>query len=487
MSYGHLLAEPVFLILLPLVGSVSVFLFSTQRAVIGTAFVAGNVALVAAVVVRLTKTGPWQHAVGGWGAPLGIDLYLDGLSATLLLMTGLVSLGISVYSVAYFSASAARHFWPVWLLLLSAMNALYLSRDLFNLYVTLELVGIAAVSLTAMRGQREALVAAMRYLLATLLGSMAYLLGVVLLYHSAGTVDMILIGEAPVPTSVAAAAFALMTVGLLLKTALFPFHFWLPGAHSSASAPVSAVLSALVVKVGFYILLRLWIEVYPEPGKQAANLLALLGAAAVLWGSLQAILQQRVKMLVAYSTVAQLGYFFLALPLVAAGGNRVWGAIILLVLAHAFAKAAMFMAAGNLLVFAGHDRIRDLDRVMQRMPLTTAALGLAGVSIMGLPPSGGFSGKWLLLQASLEQGHWPITLALLAGGALAAVYVFKLLQHIFTSGRPGNESPLVSSAMEYAPLALAITAILLGFLATPMLDLLLIGEPFAPEVRDDLR
>lgn len=325
----------------------------------------------------------------------------------------------------------------------------------------------------------------MRYLLTTLLGSMSYLLGVALLYHSAGSVDMVLVGEAAVPAPVAAAAFALMAVGLLLKTALFPFHFWLPGAHSSASAPVSAALSALVVKVGFYILLRLWIEVFPALGDEIAWLLGSLGGVAVLWGSLQAILQQRAKMLVAYSTVAQLGYFFLALPLVAAGGSRVWGGIVLLVLAHALAKAAMFMAAGNLLAFAGHDNIRDLDRVVQRMPLTAAALGLAGVSIMGLPPSGGFSGKWLLLQASLEQGNWPVALVLLLGGVLAAVYVFKLLEHIFTSGTPMGEPRAVARTMEWAPLLLAIGAIALGFLATTTLDVLAVGEPFVPGRRDD--
>lgn len=485
MSIASPLVQPVLLILLPLVGSISVFLLASRRATVGVAVVAGNLALVAGCIARLGTTGPLQHSVGGWGAPLGIDLYLDGLSAMMLAMTALVSLGISAYSAAYFSAAAARHFWPLFLLLLAAMNALFLSRDLFNLYVTLELVGIAAVALTAMRGQRKALVAAMRYLLTTLLGSMSYLLGVALLYHSAGSVDMVLVGEAAVSAPVAAAAFALMAVGLLLKTALFPFHFWLPGAHASASAPVSAALSALVVKVGFYILLRLWIEVFSALGDEIAWLLGFLGGVAVLWGSLQAILQQRAKMLVAYSTVAQLGYFFLALPLVAAGGSRVWGAIVLLVLAHALAKAAMFMAAGNLLAFAGHDRIRDLDRVVQRMPLTAAALGLAGVSIMGLPPSGGFSGKWLLLQASLEQGNWPIALVLLVGGVLAAVYVFKLLEHIFTSGTPTGEPRAVAHAMEWAPLLLAIGAIVLGFLATTTLDFLAIGEPFMPGRRDD--
>ena len=476
---------PVFLILLPLLGSILIFLLVRGRAACGVAVTLANLLLLAVVITHRVSSGPWRHEVGGWGAPLGIDLYLDGLSALMLAMTGLVALAISVYSATYFSTAAARHFWPLWLLLLAAMNALFLSRDLFNLYVTLELVGIAAVALTAMRGQRDALVAAMRYLLTTMLGSLAYLLGLALLYHSAGSIDMRLIGQAELPVPVAATAFAAMAIGLLLKTALFPFHFWLPAAHASASAPVSAALSALVVKVGFYILLRLWIEVFPGIGAPAVNLLGALGGIAVVWGSLQAILQERAKMLVAYSTVAQLGYLFLALPLVARGGATAWGGIILLLLAHGLAKAALFMGVGNLLSFAGHDRIRDLDQVVQRMPLTAAALGLAGVSIMGLPPSGGFSGKWTLLQVALAQGHWPIALVLLLGGVLAAVYMFKLLEHIFTSGTPRGEPRAVLRSMEWAPFALAMGAVLLGFLGAATLELLTIGEPFNPGARND--
>ena len=143
------------------------------------------------------------------------------------------------------------------------------------------------------------------------------------------------------------------------------------------------------------------------------------------------------------------------------------------------------MGVGNLLSFAGHDRIRDLDQVVQRMPLTAAALGLAGVSIMGLPPSGGFSGKWTLLQVALAQGHWPIALVLLLGGVLAAVYMFKLLEHIFTSGTPRGEPRAVVRSMEWAPFALAMGAVLLGFLGAVTLELLAIGDPFNPGARND--
>ena len=209
-------------------------------------------------------------------------------------------------------------------------------------------------------------------------------------------------------------------------------HFWLPPAHASAPAPVSAVLSALVVKASFYILLRLWLAIFADISEGVAALFGLLGAGAVLWGSLQALRQTRVKLLVAYSTVAQIGYLFLAYPLASGMGVTAWSAMAYLAFSHALAKAAMFLAAGNLMHFGGHDRIADLDRVVQRLPLTAGAFALAGVSIMGLPPSGGFNGKWLLLQAALTQGRWDIVGVILLGGLLAAGYIFKVLGNTFT-------------------------------------------------------
>ncbi len=220
-------------------------------------------------------------------------------------------------------------------------------------------MGLAAVALTALSGGRDALAGAMRYLLATLSGSLAYLLGVALLYHAFGSVDMATLAARMTPVPAAWAALGLMSTGLLLKTALFPLHFWLPPAHASAPSPVSAVLSALVIKASFYILLRLWIMLFgPIAGDGVAALLGGMGAAAILWGSVQALRQTRLKLLVAYSTVAQIGYLFLAFPLAPAAAA--WRAAAILALSHALAKSAMFLAAGNLLHFGGHDRIADL-------------------------------------------------------------------------------------------------------------------------------
>ncbi|MDT8403435.1 proton-conducting transporter membrane subunit [Sulfuriflexus sp.] len=253
---------------------------------------------VTGLALQLWQHGVFHHAVGGWDAPLGIVLYADGLSLMLLTMTALVGIGCSVYASAYFTVDEAHRFWPLWLFLLAALNALFLSADLFNLYVTLELMGLAVVALTALSGGRDALAGAMRYLLATLSGSLAYLLGVALLYHAFGSVDIATLAGRMTPVSAAWAALGLMSAGLILKTALFPLHLWLPPAHASAPSPVSAVLSALVIKASFYILLRLWIMLFgPFAGDGVAAFLGLLGATAIVWGSVQALRQTRLLLL----------------------------------------------------------------------------------------------------------------------------------------------------------------------------------------------
>jgi len=336
---------------------------------------------------------------------------------------------------------------------------------------------LAAVALVALAGGADALTSAMRYLLVSLLGSLFYLLGVALLYHSFGSVDIAILAQRMEPSAAVWAAVGLMSAGLLLKTALFPLHFWLPPAHANAPAPVSALLSALVVKASLYVLLRLWLEIFPVT-VALGQIVGLLGAAAVLWGGLQALRQTRLKMLIAYSTVAQLGYMFLAFPLATLLG---WRAAIYMLLSHAVAKTAMFMAAGNILYFGGHDRIADLDRVVKRLPLTITAFGLAGVSIMGLPPSGGFIAKWLMLEAAIDSGQWWWGIVLIVGGLLAGGYVFKVIGYAFTQSAAAHESRVVPATMEWTALLLALASIALGLVAPWLLALLEIGLPFGGE------
>jgi multicomponent Na+:H+ antiporter subunit D len=466
----------VVLIILPLLGAIACFVWPNTAKVfaIGTAL---SMALsIVGLTFRLITLGAYRHTVGGWGAPLGIELLADGLSLLMLAATAVVGLAITIYSTGYFQAEQSSRFWPLWLFLLAALNAVFLSADIFNLYVALELTGLAAVALTALAGSRDALVAAMRYLLVTLLGSLAFLLGVALIYHSVGSVDIGTIAQRVASTHAIWAAFSLIIAGLALKTALFPFHFWLPAAHASAPAPVSAALSGLVVKASFYILLRLWLEVVPAGNSTLANLFGVLGTIAVLWGGLQALRAKRLKLLIAYSTIMQVGYLFLAFPL---ANTAAWRGALYLLLTHALAKAAMFLAAGNILYFAGHDRIANLGRTAHHLPLTLAAFAVAGVSIIGLPPTGGFVAKWLMVEASLQSGQWWWAATMLLGSLLAAAYVFKVVGHAFTKVEAPHVSQSVPAIMGWTALILAAASILLGLIAPWPLAWLEIGDPFA--------
>lgn len=475
------LLDPLpWLILLPLFWASAAFLLGTARGGrLAVVALAVQCLLALALARQLVADGPRTHAVGGWGAPLGIDLAADGLSAIMLLLTQAVALALAVYARAWFArdSAALRHFWPLAGFLVAGMNALYLSADLFNLYVTLEIVGLAAVALVAAGGDAGRIAAALRYLFATLLGSGAYLLGVALIYGAYGTVSIAtltpLLSDAA-PTAVWLAG-GLMLVGLMLKSALFPFHFWLPPAHGGAPAPVSALLSALVVKASFYLILRLWLGPLAPLAAAAAWLPALFGAAAILYGSAMAIRTPRLKLLVAWSTVAQLGYLFLIFPLLGTEPAALQAGAMQAV-AHGLAKAAMFAAAGVVILATGDDAVDGVAGIAEHLPLTLFAFALAGVTLMGLPPSGGFLAKWLLIDAALAGGHGLLVAVILAGGLLAAIYVFRVLRQAFLAAPATATLRPVPRTLEWAAFALAAASVLLGLRGIELTRLLAVGS-----------
>lgn len=475
------------LIVLPFAFAVVSFLLGAPRTrTLTPAALVASLLAAGVLAWEVWHAGPQHHRVGGFGAPLGIELYADGLAAAMLLMTAVVGVFVGLYARHYFAANSpgGAYFWPLTWFLWGAMNALYLSADLFNLYVTLELLGLAAVGLVTLAGGAAALAAGMRYLLAALLGSLAYLMGVALLYGAHGTLAISLLSELIVPGPAAWLALTLMVFGLAIKTALFPLHFWLPPAHGGATTPASALLSGLVIKASFYLLLRLWFDLFaPLLTVAAAQVFGWLGAAAIVWGSLAALRSRRLKMLVAYSTVAQIGYLFLLFPLATlvppAAAASAWDGGVYHALSHALAKAAMFLAAGSMVLAMGRDEIERLNGVSARLPLSLFAFGIAGVSLMGLPPSGGFVAKWLLIEAALASGQWWWIAVMIVGGLLTAAYVFRALRQAFRPARGEPPFRALPRAMELIAFTLAMGALFLGLAATEPLALLRIGAPFA--------
>jgi formate hydrogenlyase subunit 3/multisubunit Na+/H+ antiporter MnhD subunit len=443
--------------------------------------------LALAIAFLVWRSGaPVVYNVAGLAPPLGIALRADGLSGVMLITAALIIAAAGFYARATFStpegveeARAPFAFWILLQAIWAALIILFIGGDLFNLYVALELLTFAAVPLVCLSGKPETLVAALRYLMFALFGSVFYLLGAALLYGAYGTLDIVLLSERVAPLPAVWLAAGLMTAGLLAKTALFPLHLWLPPAHANAPAAASAVLSGLVVKGSFVVIVRLWFYVLPAlPGGAAEILLGALGSAAILFGSVLALRQPRLKLLIAYSTLAQIGYLFLIFPL--ASGLHPWtvdgwNGGLMQTLSHAFAKAAMFLSAGLIAESLGHDRIAEFTGAGRAMPVTFLALGLGGLSLMGLPPSGGFAAKWLLLRASVASGQWTFTLVMLAGGLLAAGYVFRILSPALAEQKLVLKAPPQRSR-EGVALALAVVAVALGFAPQQFFDFLQIGR-----------
>jgi len=472
------------LVLLPLLAACAVA--ALPRRAIGAFVVIGLLPLplfLVPITESVWRDGAVTIAVAGFESPLGIMWHADPLALCLLWLIAVVGTLVAFSAMPAYppAGDRGRRFWTLWLLLVCAMNALVLSADLFNIFVTLELVTLSAIGLLVIDGKPAALRAAMRYLLLALLGSLFYLFGVALVYGQAGTLDIGQAAERLGTTLLPVTALILMTVGLLVKSAIFPLHGWLPAAHGNAPAPVSAVLSALVVKVSIYVIWRLWLWMAADwQTDWSLALLGLLGAGAIVYGSVLAFLQVRLKMMVAYSTVAQLGYLMLVFPLSGALG---FTAATYHLLSHGFAKAAMFIAAGNIALAVGTDRLDRLAGVDRRAPLAVFTLAIAGVSIIGLPPSGGFVAKWLLLQAAWSIDGWLWFIVILLGGLLAAAYLFRALSAM--CARPA--APIVDAASTTSAhgvrwagilaLLLALSALAAGLMPAPVLDLLDRGLP----------
>jgi formate hydrogenlyase subunit 3/multisubunit Na+/H+ antiporter MnhD subunit len=440
-----------------------------------------HLVLTILLVVFVVSQGgsPIEYALGGWSTPLGISLRVNTLSAILLLMCAVISLAITIYSGHYFYEKAtALRFWPLWWLLNTALYGIFIAGDLFNLYVLIELLGLSSVSLIAISQTQKAFKAAYQYLMVGLFGSLLFLLGISLIYRHYGVLDMQLLSESVQGNLLTKIALAFITLGLLLKTALYPLHFWLPDAHSSAPAPVSAALSALVLKGTFYILFTLWFSVLtPATTLLGATVIGAFGAAAILWGSIKAYTTENLKLVVAYSTVAQIGYLFMLFPLMYTNPTKTFGAVAYFIVAHACAKAAMFMAAGNIQQIAGHDEIKRMSGIASHMPISIFVFAIAGVSLMGLPPSGGFIAKWLMFNSALESGQWWWVIFIVGGGLLSAGYLFRVLNLAFTTPIIEQQTQISKSAeigLASASL-LAVITILIGLNAMWILDIVDLG------------
>jgi len=432
-------------VLLPALGALlTVRTGGRSRAVLGTSSAFATLLASVALTVQVWERGGRVFHLDAVG-DLEVVLVMDGLAAAMLLMVTVTGSFVAAFALLEDLRDVtkrARGHWPLSLALWAALQVLFLGGDLLTLYLMFEAVGVAAVALVAAGADRRTTLAAARYLYAELVATITLLFGIALTWQQAGTLVLAELPEGFGTEPLGAAALALMTAGLLVKVPLVPVHLWLPAAHALAASAVSPVLSALVVKTAFVVLLRAWHLGTPHAvPAEAAQLLGALGVVAILWGSMVALRATEVKVLIAYSTIAQLGVLFLAPPLLVAGQVDAWTGGLLHAIAHAPAKAAALLAAAVLVEDAGHGGIEGIRGAAARRPVAVFALGVAAVSLVGLPPTVGFVAKWHLLFAGVAAGQWWWVAALVVGSMLTAGYLMRLVKPTFDRGAAAFHAP----------------------------------------------
>jgi multicomponent Na+:H+ antiporter subunit D len=403
-------------------------------------------AIAAGLARHVREEGPLSYAMGGWQAPYGIELVVDALSALLLLIvTGASTVALLVARQALSNEVPPERqhlLFTAWLLALAGLSGIIVSGDAFNIFVFLEISSLATYIMIAGGPQRQALSAVFKYLIIGTIGATFYLIGVGLIYMMTGTLNLAdmadRLGEVSDLRPVLAAA-GFITIGLALKAAVFPLHTWLPNAYTFAPHAVTVFIAACATKVSLYVLLRFDFLVFQGnlPGHilQFAGFVVPLGILAVLVASVVATLENDLKRLLAYSSVAQVGYILVGAGLASSTGLT---AAILHMFNHALAKGALFVAVACLAMRVGTLTLDDgLAGAGRRQPLTMAAFIIAGLSLIGLPGTAGFVSKWYLVSAALELGFWGVLLLLpvLAGSVLAVVYLWRVIEAAYF--RPG--------------------------------------------------
>lgn len=413
-----------------------------------------------ALVQQVLAGGESSYMMGSWPAPFGIELAVDSMSALLLL----VVTGASSIALIAGAGSLRRQieserqplFFSAWLLALAGLCGILVAADAFNIFVFMEISSLASYVLIAGGPDRRALPATFKYLVMGTIGATFYLIGVGLIYLMTGTLNLDDIalrisGVADLEPILIAAGF--ITVGLALKAAIFPLHLWLPNAYTYAPHVVTVFLAACSTKVSLYVLLRFDFYVF-QPNLaghdlQFAYFLLPLSLLAILIGSAVAMFEGNLKRLLAWSSIAQIGYITLGASLISVAGLT---ASLLHIFNHALAKSALFLACACLAMSLTKLRIDSIAGVARRMPWTMAAFVLAGLSLIGVPGTAGFISKWYLIGASFDSGPGGILLVavIVISSLMAVAYIWRVVES--AAFGTGEENQAVAEA----PLALLI-------------------------------
>jgi len=475
MPNPHLVILPI---LIPLsAGVMGLVLHRFYRFQAWLAFTAMVLSLACSTLLFTTvlQAGrPLVLQAGGWPAPFGISFVADLLSAFFVLMSQLVLAAGVVYAMGSRDACVKYPtFYPLFLFLATGLTGAFLTGDIFNLFVFVELLAISSTVLTAISDDRFGVEAAYKYFYMSQLAAFFMLLAVGVLYVSCGTLNMaqlaLLIPKVPTGNMLPLAVAFLMAA-FMIKSATFPFHFWQPDFHTAAPTPVSAMLSSVVVKLGVYGFIRMGTLLFLDYGATIRSLLTTLGIAGIAYGGISAIGTHNVKRMLAYSTLAQVGFVLVGIG---------WGTALSLTAAlvfafnHSVVKSAMLMLAGNV---ASHASVKSasfeiVTGVGRKLPLAGALFFLGGLGLSGIPPTNGFISKMMVFQSGIQAGQFYGLLLIGVSSTFTLVYTTRAFMKIFWQESGGGIYTKPAGDLILAPLLLIGLVVALGIFADPLIDL----------------
>ncbi|OQY19152.1 MAG: cation:proton antiporter [Desulfobacteraceae bacterium 4572_35.1] len=432
---------PILQVIIPLLAAPLCIVFNNRRIAWFVALCATWASFGVSLLIaqQVLQSGALSYDIGGWPAPWGIDYYVDSLNAFVLLIVT----GISALALPYANRSVEQeidprsqpYFYSLLLVCLAGLLGISITGDAFNMYVFLELSSLSSYALIGMGPRRRALTAAYQYLVMGTIGATFILIGIGLLYSLTGSLNIQDISYQLHANNIIGSgnrtlltAFAFITVGLSLKLALFPLHLWLPNAYTYAPSVITIFLASTATKVAIYMLLRFC---YCVVGSESifqltlGQIVLLPSLAAIIVSSVVAIFQYDIKRMLAYSSIAQIGYITLGLSM---SNHSGLSAAILHMFNHALMKGLLFMTMGAVSYSVGSVYLTDFRGLGRRMPFTMGAFIVGGLSLMGIPMTAGFVSKWMLVQAAIELGWWDVVILILIGSLLAVIYIWRVVE-----------------------------------------------------------
>jgi len=397
------------------------------------------------------------YAMGGWVAPWGIEYYIDKLTTYMLLIVNgiavLVSLGARESVENEISSDRIYLFYTAFLLNLTGLLGVIITGDAFNLFVFIEIASLSSYAIISLGKDKRCLYAAFRYLVYGTVGASFILISIGLLYAVTGTLNIADLSQQLANaenTATITTAFVFFVIGIAIKAAIFPMHLWLPDAYTYSPSIVSTFLAGTTTKVFIYVLIRFIYSLYGYEfsffHESFDNLLIIIACGAILYGSYRAIKQDSLKRLLAYSSIAQIGYMILGIALITELGLA---ASLIHIFNHAFIKVGLFLAVTAIIYSYGTDSIECLAGMAKTSPFTFVLFLISGLSIIGVPLTSGFISKWYLIKASLEAGYWALVVIIVFSSVLAIIYIGRVIETAYFKPETKNTASLNNKKMPH--------------------------------------